>query len=141
MGLFLSSCLSFQTRTDLLLVKLYWFYYSAAIRSFLKTFRKFAGKQQWWKSFLGNFKLLKMDSGKGVFPSVFQTPFCGCFQTLNRNTFLWMIMLFGTNIPESSKICQKVKAIFCQILRNTWAREILFSLRANFTNFLKCILL
>ena len=60
-----------------------------------------------------------MDSGKGVFLSVFQTPFYGCFQTLNRNTFLWMIMLFGTNIPEPPKICQKVKAIFCQILRNT----------------------
>ena len=31
----------------------------------------------------------------GVFLSVFQTPFYGCFQTLNRNEFLWMITSFG----------------------------------------------
>ena len=38
---FLSSCFYFQTRTDSVLVK---FYYNAAFRRFLKTFRKFAGK-------------------------------------------------------------------------------------------------
>ena len=107
MSLFLSSCFSFQTRTELDLVK---FYYNAAVRRFLKTFRKFAGKRLWWKPFLGKFKLFKMDSGKGVFLSVFRTPFCGCFQISNRNAFLWMITLFGANIPEPSKICQKVEA-------------------------------
>ena len=39
------------------------------------------------KPFLGNFKLFKMVSGKGIL-SVFRTPFHGCFQTLNRNAFL-----------------------------------------------------
>ena len=42
--------------------------------------------------------------------SVFRTPFYGCFQTLNRNAFLWMITLLGAKTPESSKICQKVVA-------------------------------
>ena len=50
-----------------------------------------------------------MDSGKGFFLPVFQTPFYGCFQTLNRNAFLWMIPLFGST-PEPSKIFQKVEA-------------------------------
>ena len=58
----------------------------------------------------GKFKLSKMDLGKGIFLSVFRTPFYGSFQTLNRNAFLWMITLFGANIPEPSKICQKVEA-------------------------------
>ena len=51
-----------------------------------------------------------MDSGKGFFVSLFQTLFYGCFQTLNRNPFLWMIILFGANTPESSKTCEKVEA-------------------------------
>ena len=99
MSLFLPYCFSYQTRKDLVLVK---FYYNAAVLRFLKTFRKFGGKRLWWRIFLGKFKLFKMVSGKGVFLSVFRTPFYGCFQTLNRNTFLWMIVLFGTNTPESS---------------------------------------
>ena len=107
MSLFLSSCFSFQTRADLVLVK---FFYNAAVWRFLKTFRKFARKRLWWKPFLENFKLFKVDSGKGVFLSVFRTPFYGCYQTLNRNAFLWIITLFGANTPESSKICQKVEA-------------------------------
>ena len=40
MNLFLSSRFSFQTRTDFVLVK---FYYNAAVRHFLKTFKEFAG--------------------------------------------------------------------------------------------------
>ena len=40
MSLFLSSCFSFQIRTDLVLVK---FFYNAAIRRFLKTFRNLQG--------------------------------------------------------------------------------------------------
>ena len=51
-----------------------------------------------------------MDSGKGFFLPVFQTPFYGCFQTLKGNAFLWMITLFGASTPESSKTCQKVEA-------------------------------
>ena len=50
-----------------------------------------------------------MDSGKGFFFPVLRTPFYGCFQTLNRDAFLWMITLFGANSSESSKICQKVE--------------------------------
>ena len=42
MSLFLSYCFSFQTRKDLVLVN---FYYNAAVRRFLKTFRKFPGKR------------------------------------------------------------------------------------------------
>ena len=67
MSLFLSYCFSYQTRKDLVLVK---FYYNAAVRRFLKTFRKFAGKRLWMRPFLG--KLF-------VFLSVFRTPFYGCF--------------------------------------------------------------
>ena len=51
-----------------------------------------------------------MDSNKGFSLPVFQTLFYGCFQTLNRNVFLWMTTLFGANTPETSKICQKVEA-------------------------------
>ena len=40
MSFFLCSCISFQTRTDLVLLN---FYYNAAVRRFLKTFRTFAG--------------------------------------------------------------------------------------------------
>ena len=39
---FLMSCFSFQTRKGLVLVK---FWYNAAVRRFLKTFRKYAGKR------------------------------------------------------------------------------------------------
>ena len=107
MNLFLSSYFSFQTRTDLVLAK---FYFSAAVRRFLKTFRKIAGKRLWWKPYLGKFKLFKVDSGKGVFLSVFRAHVSGCFQTLNRYAFIWMITLSGAYTPESSKICQKVEA-------------------------------
>ena len=100
MSLFLSQCFSFQTRNDLFLVN---FYYNEAVWRFPKTFRKFAGKHLWWRPFLGKFKLFKIDSGKGAL-SVFRTPFYGCFQTLNRNEFFWMITLFGVNTPKSSKI-------------------------------------
>ena len=120
MSFFLSSCFSFQTRTNLVLVK---FYYNAAVWRFMKTFRKFAGKRLWWKPFLGNFKLFKMDSGKDVFLSVFRSPFYGCFQTLTRNTFLWMIKLSGANTLESSKICQKVEVFSGWMPRNTLVRD------------------
>ena len=82
MSMFLSSTFSFQTSSDLVLVN---FCYNAAVRGFLKTFRKFAGKRLLWKRFLAKFKLFKMDLGKRVFLSVFQTPFCGSFQTFKRN--------------------------------------------------------
>ena len=42
MSLFVSSCFFFQTKTGLVLVK---FYYNAAVRCSLKTFRKFAEKR------------------------------------------------------------------------------------------------
>ena len=72
---FLMSCFSFKTRKGLVLVK---FWYNAAVRCFLKTFRKYAGKRLWWKQFLGKLKLFKMDSGKGFFISFL-------------NTFLWLL--------------------------------------------------
>ena len=72
---FLMSCFSFQTRKGLVLVK---FWYNAAVRRFLKTFRKYTGKRLWWKLFLGKLKLFKMDSGKGFFISFL-------------NTFLWLL--------------------------------------------------
>ena len=56
-----------------------------------------------------NFKLFKVDSSKGVFLSVFRTPFYGCFQALNRNPFLLMMTLFGINTPESSRFLKKLK--------------------------------
>ena len=51
-----------------------------------------------------------MDRGKGLYLPVFRTPFYGCFQTMNRNAFLWMITSSGANSSESSKIFQKVEA-------------------------------
>ena len=122
---------SLKIRRDLVLVK---FFYNAAVRRFLKTFRKFAGKRLWWKPFS------EKDSGKGVFLSVLWTSFYRCYQTLNKNAFLW-ITLFGANTPKLWKICQKVEAflflIKCpEILRR---ETFLFSLRANFTYFLKCV--
>ena len=133
MSLFLFSCFSFQTRTDLVT-----FYYNAAVRRFLKTFRKIAGKRLSWKPFLAKFKLFKTDSGKDFFLSVFETPFYGCFQTFNRNALLWMIILLGENTTESSKIWKLFLIKYLEILRR---ETFLFSLRAKFTYFLKCILL
>ena len=127
MTLFLSYYFSYQTRKDLVLIK---FYYNAAVRHFLKTFRKFAGKRLWMRLLLG---------GLFVFLSVFRTPFYGCFQKLSGNTLLWMITLFGANTSESSKICQKKEDFSYQMPRNTYARDFSFSLRANFMYFLKCI--
>ena len=69
------SCFSFQTRKGLVLVK---FWYNAAVRRFLKTFRKYAGKRLRWKPFLRKLKLFKMDSGKG-------------FSISFLNTFLWLL--------------------------------------------------
>ena len=45
----------------------------------LDIFWKFLGKRLWWRPFLVKFKFLKMDSVTGVFLSVFETPFYGCF--------------------------------------------------------------
>ena len=70
-----------------------------------------------------------MDSGKGIFSSVFQTPFYGCCQTFNRNAFLWMIILFGENTTESSKIWKLFLLKCPKILRR---ETFLFSLRANY---------
>ena len=102
MNLFLSSYFSFQTRTDLVLAK---FYFSAAVRHFLKTFRKIAGKRLWWKPYLGKFKLFKVDSGKGVFLSVFRAHVSGCFQTLNsihlNDNTVWCI--YSRVIKDLSK--------------------------------------
>ena len=128
MSLFLSSCFSFQTRTDL--VK---FYYNAAVRRFFKLLEKLQGNDCDEK-----LELFKIDSGKVVFLSVFQTPFCGCFQIFNRNAFLWMVILFCENTTESSKIW-KLFIIKCtEILRR---KTFLFFLRAKFMYILKCILL
>ena len=68
--------------------------WDVVVRSFLRTFRTFAGKRLSWKPFLRKFNLFKIDSGKGFFLPVFKTPFYCCFQTLNRSAFLWMITLF-----------------------------------------------
>ena len=51
-----------------------------------------------------------MDSGTSFFLPVFRTTFYGCFKTLNRNAFFWMVTLFGANSLESSMISQKVEA-------------------------------
>ena len=126
MSLFFSYFFSYQTRKDLVLVK---FYYSAAVRRFLKTFRKFARERLWWRPFSGKFNLFKMGSGKGVFLSVFRTSLYGCFQALNRKTFLWMITLFGANTPESSMICQKRKLFLLNPPKYLAARFFILSTR------------
>ena len=56
MSMFLSSTFSFQTRSDLVLVN---FCYNAAVRGFLKTFRKFAGNRLLWKRFYQSLSYLK----------------------------------------------------------------------------------
>ena len=135
MSLFLSYCFFFQTKKDLVLVK---FYCNAAGWHSLKTFRKFAVKRLWWKPFLIKFSIFKMDSATAVFLSVFRTLFYSFSQTLNKNAFLWMITLFGAKAPESPKICLKVVAFSYNVLilrHETFS----FSLRANFTHFLKNI--
>ena len=80
-----------------------------------------------------------MNSGKGVFLSVFRAPFYDCFQIFNRNAFLWITTLFGANTPESSKICQKVEAFFIKCPEILRSETFLLSLHAKNTNFLKCI--
>ena len=114
MSLFFSSCFCFQT--DLVLFKIY---YNAAIHRV----RKFPEKRLWWKPFLGIFKFFKMGLGKGIFLFIFWVSFSGCFQTLNRNVFLWMITLFGANNPEQSRVCQKVEVFSYQMPRNTKIRD------------------
>ena len=112
MSLFLSSCFSIQIWTNLVLVR---FYYNAAVRRVLKTFRKFAGKRLWWKPFLGKFKLFKIGSGEGVFRWVFRTPFYGCFQTLNRNIPLNYDIVwwkYSRVIKDLSKIGSKKWKLF-----------------------------
>ena len=52
-----------------------------------ENFQKICRETTAVETFLGRFKLFKMDSGKGVFLSVFRTPFYGCFQSLNVNAF------------------------------------------------------
>ena len=116
MSLFLSSCFYFQTRTDVVLVK---FYHNADIRRFLKTFRKPAGKRLWWKPFLAKFKLFKIDSGKGVFLSVFRSPLYGCFQTFNRNTFIWMTNIVRCKHSRIIKDLSKIGSFFLLYAQNT----------------------
>ena len=116
MSLFLSSCFYFQTRTDVVLVK---FYYNADIRRFLKTFRKPAGKRLWWKPFLAKFKLFKIDSGKGIFLSVFRSPLYGCFQTFNRNTFIWMTNIVRCKHSRIIKDLSKIGSFFLLYAQNT----------------------
>ena len=117
MSSFLSSYFSFQTRADLVLVK---FCYNAAVRRFLKTFRKFAGKRLLWKPILGKFKLLKMDLGNDVFLSVFQTV---SLKHWKETHSFEMITFFGANSPDSSNICQKVEAFSYEMHQNTYERD------------------
>ena len=127
---FLSSCFSFQTRADLVLVK---FYYDGAFRHFLKTFRKFTGKRLWSKPFLGKFKLFKMDSGKGVFLSVFRTPFYGCLQTLNRShSFQWKHCL-AQKLQSHQRFVKKWKLFLIKCPEILRRKTFLVSLRADFT--------
>ena len=99
-------CFSFQTRKHLALIK----FYNAAVQLFLKTFRKFAGKNLWF---------FKMASQTAIFLSVFQTPFYGCLQTLHKKAFLWIMTLLDAKIPEPSKICLSVTAFsFLSIIKS-----------------------
>ena len=47
-----------------------------------------------------------MESTTGIFLSAVRTPFYGWFQKLNKNKFLWIIVLFGAKTPVASTICQ-----------------------------------
>ena len=120
MSLFLSSCFSFQTRTDLVLFK---FYYNAAARRFLKTFRKFAGKRL-WNQFKQSLSYSKWTQVR-----------------VSQNTLLWLF----SNIKQKRSVIKDLLKSGSSFLFNApkylGARLILFSLRANFTYFLKCILL
>ena len=137
MSLFLSSCFSFQNRTDLVLVK---FCFNAAVQRFLKTFRKFAGKRLWWKRFLGKLSYSKWANVRL------------CLSISFPNTFLWLFpnierkgISFNDNIIwcKYSRVIQdlsKSESFFLlnapEILRR---KTFLFSISANSTYFLKCI--
>ena len=72
MNLFLSYCFFYQTRKDLVLVK---FCCNAAVRCFLKTFRKFAGNACEWDHF---------QESNSSFYQFSEQLFKGCFQKLSR---------------------------------------------------------
>ena len=78
----------------------------------LENFQKICRETTAMETILGRFKLFKMDSGKGVFLSVFRTPFYGCFQSLNVNAFLctaWKLykceFLLVCIFPHSNCLC------------------------------------
>ena len=127
MSLFFSSCFSFQTRTDLVLVK---FYYNAAVRRFQKTFiENLLGNDCDKNHFYESLSYSKCTQLRASFYQFLQKRF-----PLNGN-------IVCANTPESSQIYQKVEAFFLLSARNTQALAFLFSLRANFMYFQKCILL
>ena len=128
MSLVLSCCFSFQTRTDL-------------VRRFLKTFREFSAEQLSWKQFLGKFKLFKMDSGKGVFLSVFQAPSTVASKHWTETHFFeWQHCLLL--IPQShQRFVKKWKPFLFKCPKILRHETFLFSLSANFVYFLKWILL
>ena len=79
-----------------------------------------------------------MDSGKGFFLPVFRTSFHVCFQTLKRNTFLWMITLFGANTLRVIKDLSKSGSFFLLNAPKYLRVRLLYSLFVK-SYFLKCI--
>ena len=61
-----------------------------------------------------------MDSATGIFLSVLRTHFNGCFQKLNKNTYLCMITSSDAKTPESSKICRTVVAFTYLVSLNSF---------------------
>ena len=61
-----------------------------------------------------------MESTTGIFLSAVRTPFYGWFQKLNKNKFLWIIVLFGAKTPVASTICQTFVAFTYLVSLNTF---------------------
>ena len=98
MSLFFSSCFSFQTRMDLVLVK---FYHNAAVRRFSKTFiENLLGNDCDKNHFYESLSYSKCTQLRASFYQFLQKRF-----PLNGN-------IVCANTPESSQIYQKVEAFF-----------------------------
>ena len=138
MGLFLSSCFSFQTKADLVLVK---FYYNAAVPPLLKTYRKHAGKRLWRKVFLESSNYSKLTQIRTSFYRFSKLIFMVASKHWTETiSFEWQHHLVEI-LQSHQKFVKKWKLFLIKCPKILRRKTFLFSLSANFTYFLKGILL
>ena len=137
MSLFLSSCFSFQTKADLVLVK---FYYNAAVPPLLKTYRKHAGKRLWWKVFLESSNYSKLTQIRTSFYRFSKLIFMVASKHWTETiSFEWQHHLVEI-LQSHQKFVKKWKLFLIKCPKILRRKTFLFSLSANFTYFLKGIL-